>query len=213
MRTHCSGANFTSFLHEQLGELAAKYSPDHLWLDSGTYPPNFDTHAELVVPLLRAANSEALLQVRDGGVWHDYVEICDHEEADAHSLLGMSYLRPGDQWEVPGTLGDQWAFDPHATYKDAETVIRDLIGVVAKGGNFLLNIGLDPTGVWAPAAVTTLQNMSSWMSFNSEAIFNSTPVFPYEYYHGPLDSDNGLAYTSYYTASTCLLYTSDAADE
>ena len=48
--------------------------------------------------------------------------------------------------QVPGTLGEQWAYDPHATYKDAPTVIRTLIPVVAKGGNWLLNIGPDSTG-------------------------------------------------------------------
>ncbi len=33
---------------------------------------------------------------------------------------------------VPGTLGQQWAYDPLAVYKDAPTVIRSLIAVVSK---------------------------------------------------------------------------------
>jgi hypothetical protein len=118
----------------------------------------------------------------------------------------MSYIRPfgsgpGGVWEVPGTLGEQWAYDPHAVYEDAQTVIRLLVGVAAKGGNFLLNIGLDPTGVWAPAAVDTVTNMSLWMSFNSEAVHNTTPMFPFEYFHGPLEGDSGLGFTQYFTAS------------
>jgi alpha-L-fucosidase len=171
-------SNFVQYLQGEVTELANKYNPTHAWFDSGSYPPAVDTRLEQMAPTLRAANPEAVFQVRDGGIWHDYVESVDHSETDAHALLGMSYFKIGDPWEVPGTLGEQWAYDPNAVYKDASTVIRELIGVVAKGGNFLLNIGLDPTGVWAPAAVTTLNNMSSWMAYNSEAIFNTTVVFP-----------------------------------
>lgn len=112
-----------------------------------------------------------------------------------------SYIRPGDYWEVPGTLGEQWAYDPHATYLDAPSVVRKLIGVLAKGGNYLLNIGLDPTGVWAPDAVDTLTNMSLWMSYNAESIHNTSVMFPYEYFHGPLEGDDGLLFTQYFTQS------------
>lgn len=206
-------SSFTSYLHNELADLAQKYQPDHYWLDSGTYPPSVDTHIEEILPTLRAANPDAVVQVRDGGVWKDYVETDDHSEDDAHSLMGVSQIRPGTLgvptiagleggvWEVPGTLGQQWAYDPHAQYESAEVVVRKLIGVVSKGGNFLLNIGLDSTGVWAPAAVSVLQGLSAWMSYNSEAIYNTTASFPYEYYNGPLDGDNGLTLTQYFTAS------------
>lgn len=197
-----SWSTFVQYLHGELSNLATQYQPDHYWIDSGTYPPMVDTHLEQLVPIMRGANPNAVMQVRDGGVWHDFIETVDHSENDAHDLMGMSYIRPGDVWEVPGTLGDQWAYDPRAVYKDASTVIRSLIGVVAKGGNFVLNIGLDSTGVWAPAAVTTLVNMSAWFSFNSEAIYNTTPAFPYEYFRGPLSTDSGLPFMQYFTQST-----------
>ncbi len=55
---------------------------------------------------------------------------------------------------------------------------------MSKGGNYLLNIGLDSTGVWAPAAVETLVNLSSWFAFAAESIHNTTPQFPYERHEG-----------------------------
>ena len=96
---------------------------------------------------MRAANPEVLVHVRDGGVWHDYIEPNDHSEDIVASILGLSYAKAGEKFEVPGTLGEQWAFDPKAVYKDAATVIGDLIKIVAKGGNYLINIGLDSKGV------------------------------------------------------------------
>jgi alpha-L-fucosidase len=196
--------SFVSYLHSQLVELTQKYEVSHFWIDSGTYPPAVDTNIESIMATLRSLNPELVIQVRDGGLFHDYVESTDHSEDDAHDLMGMSYFYPASVskvWEVPGTLGEQWAYDPTAVYKDANTVIRSLVGVIAKGGNYLLNIGLDPTGVWAPEAITTLQNMSNWMKFNHEAVNNVTLAFPYEYFHGPLESDGGLVMTSYYSAS------------
>jgi hypothetical protein len=65
---------FVTYLQGELADIAAKYSPDHYWLDSGTNPPEVDTRLEEVVDALRAANPAAVMQVRDGGVWHDYVE-------------------------------------------------------------------------------------------------------------------------------------------
>jgi alpha-L-fucosidase len=174
-------ARYVDYLHTQVTELTEQYAPDHFWFDSGTYPPAVDTHIETLVPAMRAANPNVVLHVRDGGVWHDYVEPNDHSEAVVDAILGLAYASSGDKFEVPGTLGDQWAYDPHAIYKSAPTVLRDLIPIVAKGGNYLLNIGLDSTGVWAPAALTTLANLTSWFAFAGEAVHGTQPAWPYSY--------------------------------
>ena len=64
-----------------------------------------------------------------------------------------------------------------------------------QGGNFLLNIGLDPSGQWAPSAVQTLLNMTAWFSYNAEAIHNTSAMFPYDYYH------DQLPFAQYFTQS------------
>lgn len=172
-------AKYVNYLHTQVRELINGYAPDHFWFDSGTYPPEFDTHLEDLAPEMRAANPDAVMHVRDGGVWHDYVEPNDHSEAIVSAIIGLSYASAGDKFEVPGTLGEQWAYDPNAHYKDAGTVIKDVIGIVAKGGNYLMNVGLDSKGVWAPAALVTLANMSSWFAFAAESIHNTSKTWPY----------------------------------
>ena len=177
--------SYVAYLHGQFLELATRYKPDHFWVDSGTYPPNVDTHLEEIVPALRAANPEVVLHVRDGGVFHDYVSTGDHSEVSVDAILGVPYLSvTGDKFEVPGTLGEQWAYDPHATYKDAPTVVRELIAIVAKGGNYLMNIGLDSRGVWADAALATLAGMTAWFAFAGEAIHGTAPQWPYAYQEG-----------------------------
>lgn len=175
-------ARFVDYLHGIISEINTNYKPDHWWFDSGTYPwAGVDTHIEELVPSMRAANPDVVLHVRDGGIYHDYVEPNDHSEAIVEGILGLTYAAAGDKFEVPGTLGEQWAYDPHATYKDAPTVISDVVNIVAKGGNYLMNIGLDPTGVWDPKAIKTLTDLATWMAYNSEAVHNTAPTFPYSY--------------------------------
>ena len=172
-------AAYLRYLHTQVAELTELYAPSHFWFDSGTNPPHFDTHLEDLAASMRQKNPEVVVHVRDGGVWHDYIEPNDHSEAIVSAILGLSYARAGDKFEVPGTLGEQWAYDPRAVYKGAGEVIRDVVGIVAKGGNYLMNIGLDSTGVWAPAALTTLANMTSWFAYAGEAIHGTTPAWPF----------------------------------
>ena len=33
-------------------------------------------------------------------MWRDFIETDDHSETEVDTLLGVSYLRPGDAWEV-----------------------------------------------------------------------------------------------------------------
>lgn len=137
----------------------------------------------------------------------------------APRLLPLAHAA-GYPFEVPSTLGEQWAYDPTATYKSARQVgahtldggasvltpryrhdpmpqvVQQLIPIISKGGNWLLNIGLDSTGVWAPAAVTTLQNLSSWMAYAAESIHNTTVSFPYQY-----TPNDGQGFTLCFTTS------------
>lgn len=178
-------ARYVAKLHGRFLELAQQYAPSHFWVDSGTYPPSVDTQLEAIMPALRAANPEVVVHVRDGGVWHDYVSTGDHSEIAVDAIMGVPYLSvTGDKFEVPGTLGEQWAYDPRATYKDAPTVIRELIAIVSKGGNYLMNIGLNERGVWADAALATLAGMTAWFAFAGESIHGTAPQWPYAYAEG-----------------------------
>eukprot|EP00756_Hemistasia_phaeocysticola_P050111 Hpha_TRINITY_DN24782_c0_g1::TRINITY_DN24782_c0_g1_i1::g.110264::m.110264 len=107
--------------------------------------------------------------------------LIDNSVSVDSNILGLSYASAGDKFEVPNTMGEQWAYRPGDDYKDAATVLRILVGIVSKGGNYLLNIGLDAKGVWAPAALETLANLTKWFGYNAESIHNTTTQWPYAY--------------------------------
>ena len=50
------------------------------------------------------------------------------------------------------TINDTWGYKSYDTnFKSTETLLRNLIDIASKGGNYLLNIGPDSHGI-VPAA-------------------------------------------------------------
>jgi alpha-L-fucosidase len=83
-------------------------------------------------------------------------------------------------WMViyPLAKGDGiWSYEPDgARYKDGTWIITNLVDTVAKGGNFMVGIGPDSTGLFHPKAVEALQYAGAWLNTNGEAIFSTRPL-------------------------------------
>jgi alpha-L-fucosidase len=82
-------------------------------------------------------------------------------------------------WETCMTLGNSWSYAPHDHYKSARQIVHMLVDVVAKGGNYLLNVGPDASGELPTAAVGRLAEIGAWMKINGEAIYGTRPVAPW----------------------------------
>jgi len=109
-------------------------------------------------------------------------------EAVAKAIeAGCDYISRGDNeippvavpgcWETPATLNDTWGFkkDDH-NWKTPETILYKLVDIVSKGGNYLLNVGPDATGVIPEPSVKVLRAVGAWMKINGEAIHNAGPT-------------------------------------
>ena len=87
---------------------------------------------------------------------------------------------PGVDWETCMTLNTTWGYSDHDhAWKTPETLIRNLVDIVSKGGNYLLNIGPKGDGSIPPETVTAFQAMGQWMAVNSRAIY-ATSASPFE---------------------------------
>ncbi|QIL37882.1 alpha-L-fucosidase [Pedobacter sp. HDW13] len=85
----------------------------------------------------------------------------------------------GKDWETCMTMNGTWGFrNSDVNWKSSPVLIRNLIDIASKGGNYLLNIGPKPDGSFPETSVERLKDLGAWMSVYSEAIYatQASPV-------------------------------------
>jgi alpha-L-fucosidase len=83
-------------------------------------------------------------------------------------------------WETCMTMGGSWSYVPNDTYKSTNTLIHNLVDVVAKGGNYLLNVGPGPDGSWHDDAYVRMKEIGEWLKINGDAIYKTRAIAPYK---------------------------------
>ena len=77
-------------------------------------------------------------------------------------------------WESCMTMNDTWGYDQtDENWKSTAQLVHNLVDVVAKGGNYLLNVGPTGEGSIPAASVERLQAMGEWLKINGEAIYDT----------------------------------------
>ena len=161
----------------QLRELLTNYGPVGLvWFDRGMDTPE---HAQEFVDIVHTLQPQCLINGRIGGygqeLMGDYQDMGDN---------GMPSGGLEEDWETPQTLNTTWGFSKFdQDWKTPGVVIRRLVEIVSKGGNYLLNIGPMADGTVPAASVATLTKVGEWMQQNGESIYGTTasklPEFPW----------------------------------
>ena len=80
----------------------------------------------------------------------------------------------GKDWETCMTMNETWGYKSYAhNWKSTETLIRNLIDIASKGGNYLLNVGPKSDGTFPQESIDRLKEIGNWMKVNSEAIYDT----------------------------------------
>jgi len=82
---------------------------------------------------------------------------------------------PGRDWETCMTMNDTWGFKSYDhNWKSTEMILRNLVDIASKGGNYLLNVGPTSEGLIPGPSVERLKAVGAWMKVNGEAIYGTT---------------------------------------
>jgi alpha-L-fucosidase len=99
-------------------------------------------------------------------------------------------IKTGMPWFVIYPYGKWFSYATNDQFKGTGWIISNLTDIVAKGGNFMIGIGPDATGRFAPEAVAAIKEAGAWLRVNGEAI--SAPGRPLEGRRGhPLHAHQG----------------------
>jgi alpha-L-fucosidase len=147
----------------QIRELLTQYGPvGVIWFDT----PELISRKESVElrELVNQLQPDCLVNDRIGNGQGDFV-------ISEQRLVGNASRKP---WEACMTMGRNWGYcKSDRTYKSPEVLVRDLIEVVSKGGNLLLDTGPTAQGEFTPEATARLQSIGAWMDVNGEAIYGT----------------------------------------
>jgi alpha-L-fucosidase len=149
------------YVKPQVRELLTKYGPIGLiWFDTPLIISR--ELSQQLVDLVHEIQPACLVNGRIGNDLGDYAETRDNAVPDD--------LVEAD-WENPATINDTWGFksDDH-NWKSTETLIRKLVDVVSKNGNYLLNVGPTAEGVIPHPSVERLEAMGRWLEVNGESV-------------------------------------------
>jgi alpha-L-fucosidase len=77
-------------------------------------------------------------------------------------------------WESCMTMNDTWGYkSSDHNWKSTKTLIRNLIDIASKGGNYLLNVGPKADGSFPQPTVERLRGIGNWMSVNGESLYGT----------------------------------------
>ncbi len=83
-----------------------------------------------------------------------------------------------EPWQTCNCIGG-WHYNTSiyegGGYKSAATVVRQLVDIVSKNGNLLLNIPLRADGTYDEKEAAVLDDLEAWMTQNGESIFGTRP--------------------------------------
>jgi alpha-L-fucosidase len=188
---------FVEFVYGQIKELMSDYGHiDILWLDAGQVrPPEQDIQMDKLAAMAREHQPGLIIVDRTVGGKYENYRTPEQEVPDKP----LPFI-----WETCMTMGDQWSNKPNDNYKSTHRLIQLLVDIVAKGGNFLLNIGPQPDGELPAVALSRLKEIGDWMHVNGEAIYGTRPIAPYK--------EGQLAFTRKGKTVYAIYLTKSAAD-
>lgn len=80
----------------------------------------------------------------------------------------------GRDWETCMTMNDTWGFKNQDTnWKSSNDLLKKLLDICHKGGNFLLNVGPTAEGEIPQASVERLRDIGSWLEKNGESVYGT----------------------------------------
>ena len=162
------------FITDWLGrtrELVDKYEPDVLWFDFGWHRKEFlPSRLELVAYYYNRAvewGKEVVMNYKDNVF--DGAAVYNIERGK------LSGIREGT-WQTDTSVSSKsWGFVENEQLKTATRIVHDLIDIVSKNGNMLLNVGPRPDGTIPPEVEGLLLAVGQWLEVNGEAIYGTRP--------------------------------------
>ena len=183
--------------HDKVIEVVDRYHPDLIYFDSRTMIIDEATRLKFLAYYYNQAQAKGREVVMT------------YKNEDFATGAGVIDLECGRmaaatpcKWQTDDVMDwNSWAYLKNPNYKPAKRLIHELIDIVSKNGNLLLDIGPRPDGTIPEPVKERLLEMGAWLKLNGEAIYGTRPfrVFgegPTKVQEGQFSEQNLKEFTS-----------------
>ena len=153
-------------------ELVEKYKPEIVYFDWWIGQPSFRSSVTefdaFYYNFAKASGYTGVVNFKDFSMdWKSGVRDFERGQLDK--------IEP-DHWQTDTSISKlSWGYIENDQYQPPDFLLHQLIDIVSKNGNLLLNIGPKPDGTIPAPIITTLKEMGVWLKANGEAIYATTP--------------------------------------
>jgi alpha-L-fucosidase len=154
-------------------ELVEKYHPDLVYFDWWIGQASIRPH------LARFAAFYYNRSLKYG----DHVGVINYKDYSMQEHAGVLDVERGQlgdtralYWQTDTSVSNKsWGYIKDDTFKSPEFLVHQLIDIVSKNGNLLLNIGPRSDGTIPEEAQQVLLDVGSWLNVNGDAIYGTRP--------------------------------------
>ncbi|NLX75972.1 MAG: glycoside hydrolase family 29 [Clostridiaceae bacterium] len=181
--------------YAQVEELCSKYGMiDILWYDGGWLAHKGSDASsawfwepEKLNRMAKSYNPKMLCNPRSGWEGDFY---CDE---GSHEIVGKIIPVP---WEKNMCIcsGTSWGWMPDDPVSDFDWLIRMMVNVVCRDGNWLVNIGPDRDGKVSDEIKNRIREVGDWLRIYGESIYNTRggPIEPVDHVYGTTSSEDTI---------------------
>lgn len=152
-------------------ELIDKYQPELIWFDwtVGMYPfqPTFYKFLAYYYNNARDWDKQVVVNTKFG--FGDNIQVFDIERGKSDQIRKYA-------WQTDTSIGKKsWCYIDGEENKSPGHIIHDLVDIVSKNGNLLLNVGPKADGTITLEQQQVLKSIGRWLKINGEAIYGTRP--------------------------------------
>ncbi len=170
--THVSSAWADDWLARS-AELVEKYHPDIMyfdwWIGQASIRPNLTKFAAFYYnSSLKYGDHVGVINYKDYAM-QEHSAVLDLERGQLGDIRAL-------YWQTDTSVSNKsWGYIKDDTFKSPEFVVHQLIDIVSKNGNLLLNIGPRSDGTIPEEVQQVLLDVGAWLNVNGESIYGTRP--------------------------------------
>lgn len=145
------------------------WNRDPDWIKSKFMKVNYFWESEKLINMIRSLQPEIMINNRGG--WSGDFHVRERRVGD---------IRTDMPWDSNDCIADSWGYIPDKPVLSLAQLIRNLISIIVRDGNYLLNIGPDGEGRMDEEQVARLSQLGDWLTLYGSSIYNTRggPVLP-----------------------------------